>query len=550
MACKPFSNSVIQRQRWQDTVTFSFWAVTSGLGLTLLLLIAGRLFPLAFPLALLAGGIILTGAILGGALLYAWLRPHQNSLIARRLDHLLHLDERLTTALELGANNGKISQTIVQNQLSDTVAHLQGFEASQHFPLPFSWRGLMTVNLLMLGLAASLIAPNPQVPILQQWFQQQQVIADQIEQLEEIRADLLQDEALLATPQGDEAIQTLDELLDSLQDNSLSSEEMLAEISEAEQTLAGLQNENSAKEKTLNEVAESLSQFASTSDLAEAIEQRDLARAQEFLQSASETAAADPAAAETMAEALAQAAEAAAETGDQELAESLQQAAEALQQSAESQAGQNGQAAQEALEQAAEALAEAQQQLGNQESLQEALGNIQEAREQLAEAGQSGEGGEGGQSPEGQELSSGEGQGGSGGSGQMPFEEGGSGRGEPGDAPGDLFADRPNDLAAETDNGPNEGRLGEFDSQYPSIHWGGEGGPIVNPDQQGATGGIPIGEAPVNPDQAPNPSQIPYDQVYGQYSEAASEALDDNYIPLGMKEYVRDYFGALEPGSK
>ena len=42
-------------------------------------------------------------------------------------------------------------------------------------------------------------------------------------------------------------------------------------------------------------------------------------------------------------------------------------------------------------------------------------------------------------------------------------------------------------------------------------------------------------------------SIVPYNQVFGDYRDAAYEALDDDYIPLGMKEYVRDYFSSLEP---
>lgn len=42
-------------------------------------------------------------------------------------------------------------------------------------------------------------------------------------------------------------------------------------------------------------------------------------------------------------------------------------------------------------------------------------------------------------------------------------------------------------------------------------------------------------------------SSVPYSQVYGDYRDAAYEALDSDYIPLGLKGYVRDYFSSLEP---
>jgi hypothetical protein len=47
---------------------------------------------------------------------------------------------------------------------------------------------------------------------------------------------------------------------------------------------------------------------------------------------------------------------------------------------------------------------------------------------------------------------------------------------------------------------------------------------------------------------ATNPSLVPYEQVYPEYSRSASEALDRGYIPPHLKDYVRDYFSRLEPG--
>jgi len=39
---------------------------------------------------------------------------------------------------------------------------------------------------------------------------------------------------------------------------------------------------------------------------------------------------------------------------------------------------------------------------------------------------------------------------------------------------------------------------------------------------------------------------VPYDQVYQDYSDAANRALESDYIPLGLRDVVRDYFSALE----
>jgi hypothetical protein len=45
----------------------------------------------------------------------------------------------------------------------------------------------------------------------------------------------------------------------------------------------------------------------------------------------------------------------------------------------------------------------------------------------------------------------------------------------------------------------------------------------------------------------PEQSLVPYEQVFGDYRDAAFEALEGDYVPLGMKGLVREYFSSLEP---
>ena len=44
-----------------------------------------------------------------------------------------------------------------------------------------------------------------------------------------------------------------------------------------------------------------------------------------------------------------------------------------------------------------------------------------------------------------------------------------------------------------------------------------------------------------------NPGFVPYRTVYQDYLDAASQAMDQSYIPVQMKDYIRDYFTQLEP---
>ena len=58
--------------------------------------------------------------------------------------------------------------------------------------------------------------------------------------------------------------------------------------------------------------------------------------------------------------------------------------------------------------------------------------------------------------------------------------------------------------------------------------------------------GVAIGDAPL-PAPEEGRAAVPYRQVYADYAAQAGAALESSYIPLGLKQYVRDYFSSLEP---
>ncbi|MBA2373771.1 MAG: hypothetical protein H0V74_06160 [Chloroflexi bacterium] len=41
----------------------------------------------------------------------------------------------------------------------------------------------------------------------------------------------------------------------------------------------------------------------------------------------------------------------------------------------------------------------------------------------------------------------------------------------------------------------------------------------------------------------------PYQQVYQDFYQYAQTSLDRGYIPLSVKDYVRDYFSSLDPSN-
>ncbi len=44
-----------------------------------------------------------------------------------------------------------------------------------------------------------------------------------------------------------------------------------------------------------------------------------------------------------------------------------------------------------------------------------------------------------------------------------------------------------------------------------------------------------------------NGALTPYQQVYADFERYAQTSLERGYIPISVKDYVRDYFSSLEP---
>jgi hypothetical protein len=41
----------------------------------------------------------------------------------------------------------------------------------------------------------------------------------------------------------------------------------------------------------------------------------------------------------------------------------------------------------------------------------------------------------------------------------------------------------------------------------------------------------------------------PYQQVFADFHQYAQTSLDRGYVPLSVKDYVRDYFSSLDPSN-
>ena len=97
-----------------------------------------------------------------------------------------------------------------------------------------------------------------------------------------------------------------------------------------------------------------------------------------------------------------------------------------------------------------------------------------------------------------------------------------------------------------TSNNPDGQGEREFAPVFAPRRLGGEPGDdqmILEPD--GSNSPVIEGEFAENP---AGESLVPYNEVFADYANSANRALESDYIPLGLRDVVRDYFTALEPG--
>lgn len=542
---------VTRRLRLVESARWSLLGLAAALALALTLAVLARLAPLApaTVLAPVALALALAGALAGVAVV--WLRPRPLFTVARLADCHLALRARLATAWVIAEGELFVEEQMAHAQLADALRAAGELDPHVAFPLRLPRREAVAALLLALALIPALLLPNPQDAVLAHRAAVHQAVAEQVAELEELRAELEQVERLAETEAGRQVLAELEELERALTKGPLTQEEAVATLSEAEAGLRRVQDASAAtRQAAMREAGRRAGQTADTDvnqALAQALVQGDAGQAAAILAGlASEEGEALTREEElALADALQQASEALA-ASEPELAESLAQAAQEIRDG-------DIAAARQTLAQASGQMAQAGQEMRAQQAANQAAERVQQSRQAVAGAGQGGQGGQSGQSgQQGQGGQSGQ-SGGQGGQGQQGSGQGassatgqdgtggGSGRGDPGQpgAGGTAGGQMP------IDNGPNQGLERTYEPIYAPQLLGGEGGEQVDlpgSDEPGeevrpvpGQGGVP-GEA-----------QVPYNAVYATYRDAAAEALDDSLIPLGMKEVVRQYFSSLEP---
>lgn len=528
-----------QRRRQQDFLTWLPRALLIGFLVMLGVIAISRIRPLFTRAEIgLIAVLVLVVAIFLTAIIVL---TRRRSILekARFADRQFRLRERATAAVEIHAGEVLTSSDLAAMQLGDTLRIASEIDLERSMPLKLRSAMWLPVTFALALLALSLWLPNPQETLLLEQRAVAAAVAEQAAGLEQLAETIAANENLTAEQQA--ALQEpLAEAADALANGSLSREEAVGALSEAETELRSLEAQfnNQALQDTLAQTAPSLAQTEAAASLAQTLENRDLgAVAEATSELAGELESLDHEAQQSLAESLAETA-ATLQSSEAELAEQFQAAAEAL-------AGGDTESAAEALEQAAAALQEEAQgqqaaaqarqtasaMSASRQAVAQAGSQPAAADGQLTESGPQGDtGAEAGGDENGQSAGAGDNQSGDGTIGQGSGSEQQPGSGGPGQGGGrteNVFVPPSVDLS----------QAGGVDVELPSQCLG-------DPDACGPPGEpLPTGVD----DPVTGGSMVPFQRVIGIYRTTVNEALSRGDIPLGLQGLVRNYFSSLEP---
>ena len=506
----------------------------------------------------LALGVI--GLLMGTAVVFLFHR-HTLEQTAQFADRTFGLQERCSTAVELHHGHIKTEPDLVKLQLNDTLHVATQVDPAAHLPFQLRTQEWLAILAAIALLVTAVVLPNPQAGILQGQRAVTQAIEEQIETLEALEEQIRNNPDL--SPAEQEALlEPLQDARERLETGELSQEEALATLTTAEQALQELaaNNDTTAVREQLRTAGNTLAGSENGQELGEAMQSGDFNQAStaasELATQLSSLSAEQQA---TLASELTETAAALSGT-DPQLAQELAAAAEALREG-------DLESAQEALASASDTLSERGTQQATAEQAAVAASELGQGRQEVAQAGQEGQGGQSGESQqgqsgqEGQEQGEGQGEGqtaeGSGNGSVQPLDGNSGQTGQNGSQTSPLGGDGQGQAGstAGSNTGGTPGGIGEGGGSVESvfvpepIDLSGEPGVDIELPAEciadPASCGLLLNQSPT--DFGPENSQVPYTEVLGQYREAAYDALDDDYIPLGMKRYIRDYFSSLEP---
>jgi hypothetical protein len=549
----PFLDRFGRRLRLRDGWLLAQRSLWMPILAALLIAVAGRLWPIPYLwLWMLVPAPFWLGIVLGVALL----RPRSPMQIARRVDGELGLKERLSTAVgivisdQLSVISDQSSLTIdhwslvtdhsfdpelVARQRNDALAAAQNVDPRRDFPLRILRRPLAAAGMLAAALITLALLPNPMDAILAERAATAAAAEEAADRVEELREEIENAAELTPEERADLARQ-LAELAEQLRANPGDREEALADLSRLEEELRRqIDADLAARQDALADLAAQLQALAE----AQSADAESPADATEALDALAEALAEmSPAEREALARSLTALAGQAAQAGEADLAQSLAELAQAAQSGDSTAAAQSARSVEGAL-------SESERDISAQSRLQQTLDQISAARQAMA--------GSGSRPSTGTAQAPGSGQN----PGQNPGNNPGQGQnaGSGGGSQANRLPDATRSGQAGRPQGPGRSAAEGAEDQSVYVPWerrgGGEGErrPEVGfiPGQDTGQGETQVRERQEELPGSAAPPLVPYQEVYGDYLDSATQALERESIPAGLREYVREYFTQLEP---
>lgn len=535
-----------RRIRLQDLL----WRLQSTLwmpaALGILAQIIGRLVPIP-QLSLWTVAPFILWAVLVG--LSGILIPQSRMSVAQRVDLELGLKERLSTALAFESDDlqpaqlsslaqsdgtaaepasesaGDLLRQFLTRQRADAIRVASKIHPQQDLPLPWLWKrtavglALTAIGLLLIPLY------NPMNLRLQERAAIKEEAAAQAEKIEAFKEDVAKSTEL-SPEEKEKLIKRLEELAQSLRQNPGDLEQAIADLSRFEEALRRDMDANLvSNEALLQALSRRLADLAGSAGEANA-EGSASKNLEELSQKIGELT---PEERDQLARNLAQMAAQSFQVGNQALGDALSELAQAVQ------AG-DQEAAKQAANSAQASLQQLEQQISNQKALQAAAAQAQASRQALSQKSKSTaqtQGQPGGQNP-----------GASPNSGSQPSSGGGTRANQLPPGKGGRTNVRPQGSDV---NAP----LGELGKQVysPWERAGATENKLFIPGQDSGEGETTSVEGQSPQAGIGNPALVPYNQVFFQYLTAANQAMQKDYIPVDLQDFVRDYFASLEPGN-
>lgn len=434
-------------------------------------------------------------------LLVGLLWPISRQAAARQAD-ACGLKERTITALALDGDKTPMAQL----QRADTEASLAALPVRRAMPVRVQRRQWLPTGILVVLACALLLLPNPQHDVLRARARERLVLQAQADEIEKTAEKLAQDD--MTEDEIRELRRITGKMAQELRE-ATDKRDALEKLDEGQREMERLQRQ--VEQRTAGDMAQALASQPGLKSLAQAMEAGDQAALQEALDALSEEME-TPEGLESLGEQLAEAA--------QSVPAGLAQ--QSLSASANAAVMGDATSAMQSLANACSATGAGASAAGANLSalMRMARSGVSQAQQAGSTPGSGGSGGSG----------SGAGGGGGGAGRGTTQADGGYSEG---------FSQSANSLPG--GQGFTD-RVGAYEQIYDPTRLGGDNEATL---AQGQTNNEDIQQIQMGPGVGDVSGMVPYNQVVGEYQQAAAQAMRRDALPATLQDFVNRYFNAL-----